>query len=356
MSPGAWWLAALLLVQAPEAKPTVQRHPPQGDCRDDRGVDRCSAEQQRRVRDLFGVQPIEAHRDAGDQVRRAFYVDGYGTDVVAIAFVRPKGGEPSLWVHFPKGDEGKRHEPLSAPVPQDVWDGVIQRSSHFDRQLLPLRDEVAESGEMTLCMHSWVFTVEATDPAEGEYRPATLRRKTEDACDDGLVEAYAQELYRAAVPLLAPCARLDRSLHRNEATLLSACRLLRGDRLAAAEVMNLLDRLDIEGPEDSARLNGLFAYDARIDWAGEPLGTSGDAAKAWAKKVSEGGSTRLYWDHVEGETSDRVRFVGLLSRSVEGEAIYRNARVELIWTRDGRSFQIERGTVGPFEPESAAKP
>ena len=359
MTPAALWIAPLLLLAAPAKTPPAERHPPLGDCRDDDGVDRCSADQQRRVRELFGVKPIEAHRDAGDQVRRAFYVDGYGNDVVAIMFIRPKGGDPSLWIHFPKASDGTRSEPLQAPVPAEVWDGVIRRSSHFDKPLHPLPEARSDSGEITLCIHSWVYTVEATDPAAGEYRPATLRRKTEDACDDGLAEVYAGELQRAAVALLPPCDRLDRSQHRNEATLLSTCRLLRGDRLAAAEVMNQLEEFRyVEGPEEAVLLRGLFAYDARIDWAGEALDTANKPAETWAKKMAEGGRTSLYYDYIEGESANRVRFVGLLSRSIEGEARYLQARVEQIWVRDGRNFHIERATVGPFEPEPsrAGKP
>lgn len=352
--------AWLILGFAPAKSPKPAKgQPPAADCHDDDLVDRCSPEQQRRVRELFGVKPIEAHRDAGDQVRRAFYVDGYGNDVVAIAFIRPKGGDPTLWVHFPSEPDGKRPEPLRAPVTQEVWDGVLDRSRNFDRPLAAPAPEPDAPGMQTisLCIHSWVYTVEATDPAEGEYSPATLRRRTEDACDDGLAEPYATELQRAAVPLLPPCARLDRSLHRNEATLLSACRLLRGDRLAAAEVMNQLDRLRrAEGPEEVALIAGLFAYDARIDWAGEILDAKGGAAAAWARKLAEGGRTVLYYDVIEGESADRVRFVGLLSRSVDGEDRYRLARVEQIWVREGRDFEIERATVGPFEPEPAAKP
>lgn len=345
----AWLILGFAPAKSP--KPPAKTPPPAADCADDDLVDRCSPEQQRRVRELFGVPPIEAHRDAGDQVRRAFYVDGYGNDLLAIVFVRAKGRDPVLQVHFPRGSDGTRAEPLQAPVPNAVWEDVIRRSSHFDEQLKRLPEAPSASGEITLCIHSWVFTVEATDPAEGEYRPATLRRKTEDACDDGLVEAYATELQRAAVPLLAPCARLDPRQHRNEATLLSACRLLRGDRLAAAEVMNLLDRFGaVERAEDSAQLQGLFAHDARIDWAGESFASPGGAAELWARKMSEGGPTRLYWDYVEGETADRVRLVGLLSRSLENDG-YSRARVEQVWEREGRSFQIERATVGAFEPE-----
>jgi hypothetical protein len=355
-----WWLAGLLLVQAPQAPPRPDRYPPLGDCRDDNLLDRCSPEQQRRVRELFGVKTIEAHRDAGDRVRRAFYVDGYGRDVVAIAFVRAKGADPTLFVHFPRERDEKRIEPLRATVPQDVWDAVIDRSRHFDRWLqedppASVSTDPDTDAEITLCIHSWVYTVEAADPAHFEGAAPTLRRRTEDACDNGLAETYATELQRAALALLPHCVRLERDLHRNEATLLSACRLLRGDRFAAAEVMNRLDHLRrAEGPEDVGLLAGIFAHDARIDWAGEAFDTKGGAAAAWARKLAEGGRTVLYYDYVEGESANRVRFVGQLSRSVEGQDRYLQARVEQIWSREGRDFQIERATVGPFRPKPAS--
>jgi hypothetical protein len=352
MIPAALWIASLLLVAAPQKAPKADAYPPPGDCHDDDMVDRCSAGQQRKVRELFGVKSIEAHRDAGDQVRRAFYVDGYGNDVVAISFVRPKSGDPVLWVHFLRQSDGSRAEPLTAPVPEAIWQDLIRRSSHFDRRLVAPPKVQSESGDITLCMHSWVFTVEATDPA-GKYEPAILRRTTEDACDNGLGEAFATELQRAAVPLLAPCDRLDRARHRNEATLLSACRLLRGDRLAAAEVMNQLEWFrNVDEPEDKVLLAGQFAYDARLDWAGEQIASAGSAAEAWARKVTEGGRANLFYEFIEGQSADRVRFVGLLSRAVEGESVYRRARVEQIWTRNGSRFEIETATVGPFEPET----
>ena len=354
MIPAVFWIATLLAVAAPAKAPPAERHPPMGDCRDDDMVDRCSPEQQRRVRELFGVKPIEAHRAAGDQVRRAFYVDGYGNDVVAIAFVRPKGGDPTLWIHFPHAAKGARPEALQAPVPGEVWEDVLRRSSHFDRRLVRPPQPPSASGEMTLCMHSWVFTVEATDPAEGDYQPATVRRATEDACDDGLAEAYAVELQRAALPLLPPCAALDRSRYRNEAMMISACRLLSGDRLAAAKVLNRADPLRfVREAEDTAELEGLFQYQATVDWNGERSGGNSTAAKFWTAKVLENGRADLYYETIEGLAPGRVRLTGRLFREITApgshEPVDEQARVEQIWTDDQGDFAIRSATVGPFQ-------
>jgi hypothetical protein len=342
-------LAFLVLGAGPlaSAEPRVDRN-----CSDDRGKDRCSAEQQKRVRELFGVKSIEEHSAAGDQVRRAFYVDGYGRDVVAIAFVRSPGREPMLRVHFPLEDK-VRVDPLTAPVPEDIWREVIERSAHFDKRLHPLPEPEPE-GTISLCIHSWVFTIEAADPARTREGKPTIRRRTEDACEDGLGEAYATGLYRAAVPLFPHCARLDRAQHRNEASLLSACRLLTGDRLAAAEVMNRVDAfLDVEGAADAPAIRDLFEYDSIVDWNGVRNEGSSSAAAFWAQRIGEGegegeGRTILYYDTIRGENADRVILTGLLSRSGAGDT-YLTARVEQIWKREGGQFVIERISVGPFE-------
>ena len=100
--------AALLLVAAADAQA-----PETAGCADDRGVDRCAEAQQRRMRDLYGVRSIDKHQAAGDQVRRIFYVDGYGRDLILISLVRAPGHDPMLWVHYP-GEGGQRPAPQQA--------------------------------------------------------------------------------------------------------------------------------------------------------------------------------------------------------------------------------------------------
>ena len=350
----AVYFAAVLLVAAPVEEKPSSVFPPRGDCRDDRLVDRCAPEQQGRVRELFGVKPIEEHRKAGDQVRRAFYVDGYGRDVVAIEFIRPKGADPLLRVHFPAREGQARTPPMSAAVDAERWSALLRRSEHFDRepQARPRKPgEKDEDEEIVLCLHSWVYTVEATDPARGEDEAPPVRRRTEDACDNGLAEAFATELGATAVPLLPPCALLDRERHRNDMSLLASCGLLKGDRLAAAGVMNRVDALrHSDEEEDLALLRPLFGYRAGVDWAGE-ANEGADAAAFWLRKTREADAD-FYFDEIVGETADRVRVLGALYRSVgEGEAERQElAKVELVWEQEGNRYQIERARVGPFEP------
>ncbi len=345
--------AALWLLAAPpagQAAPVVQQ--PTG-CKDDRGVDRCAAKQQRKMRDLFGVRPIEEHAAAGDQVRRVFYVDGYGRDVVAIEFIRPKGADPMLRVHFPAEGKAARVPPMTAAVDSERWADLLRRSGHFDRALPP-RPAVEQGSygpdAIMICLHSWVFTAEASDPAEGEASPATVRRRTEDACDDGLTEALATELAGMALPLLPPCAVLDRKQHRNEMMMLAACRNLKGDRLAAAAVRNAAHRLPYaDGDGDLALLAPLFAHQAVVDWAGE-TNKDQDAAAFWLRKVKEA-DARFYFEEMTGETAQRVRLRGLLHRRFgkDDDARFEAAKVDMLWVEDGEGYQIERTIVGPFE-------
>jgi hypothetical protein len=346
--------AALLLFAAGFAGPEAAGEQPHArDCSDDRGVNRCAADQQRRVRALFGVRSIEEHRDAGDQVRRAFYVDGYGQDTVAIELIRSKGADPMLRVHFPQQEGRARPEPLTAAIGSELWSAMLRRSEHFDREPAPERAQ-GKNGDgeaILLCLHSWFYTVEATDPGQGRWAAKPVRRRTEDACDNGLAEAFATELGAMAVPLLPPCAALDRKQHRNEMALLKVCGYLTGDRLAAAAVMNHIETLrDAEGEAGVAPITPLFAYEAALSWAGE-ASKKGEAAATWARKVREADAS-FYFDDITGETAERVRIRGGLYRRVgeEGAGREEAAPVELVWEEDGGDFQITQATVGVFAP------
>ena len=339
---------------------------PVDDCRDDRGTDRCAAEAQERVRTLFGVQPIEAHRDAGDQIYRAFYVDGYGRDVVAISFLRRPGHDPELLVHLPRWEGQARPEPLRAMVPQNVWDDVARRSAHFDRELVSRfpraesESTLTEDDEViTLCLHSWVYTIESVEDSNAPSPQPVIRRRTEDACNGGLTGAFARELDRAAVSLLPPCARLDPAQHRNAATLLAACGWLGGDRMAAAEVRNRAHELRwVENVHDVSLLARLFHSDSVIDWNGERIAGFGgtERARFWVQKAMENEARTLFFDEIQGENARRVRLTGFFERWPDGpndSELLERAPVEMIWTRRSSrddAFFIESATVGPFAP------
>ena len=344
----------LLLLLAVAAAAQTPR-PDDRACRDDRGTDRCADAEQRRMRDLYGVPSIEEHRRAGDQVRRVFYVDGYGRDLVLLAFVRSPGRDPSLRVHYPRPEEGERPAPLQAPVPQALWDEVISRSAYFDRRFA--RQEPGEGAAgINICIHGWVYMVEAIDrPAPRSA--AVVRRKVESACEDGPGALFAREVERLALTLLPPCNALDPDQHRNAAAMIAACHILHGDRLAAAEALNRAGAFRfIDGAADAPRLAGLFAHETRIDWNGDVYRGHGmEAGAFWAAHLSrDSGRANLFFERVEGLASDRVRVTGFLSRSADtppdSPSRYETAPVEQVWVRDHNGdLQVEAATVGPWE-------
>jgi hypothetical protein len=362
MSLGLRFIALIFLMAASgsaAARPGDRADP---GCRDGSPRDRCSPEERRRVRELFGMRSIEEHLTAGDQVRRVFYVDGNGRDLVAIAFVRSPGRDPLVSIHFPRIGGTPAREPFTAPVPRDVWENLLFRSQMFDRTVGPRPEPSDPSGGriITVCSHSWIYTAESSDPTDpADLRPGSTTTRTEDACAHGLVQFFAIEVQRAALPLLPACAILDPRQHHDEASTIADCAMLHGDRLAAAEVMNRVYALrHARDLADLNKIEGLFDFRGKVDWNGERNGTEfGAQPRFWLTKMGEGGGrTNFYFDRIEGETAYRVRLSGSLVRTIEqggeSEPIRQRARVEQIWIYGpARVFQIESVSVGPFEPE-----
>jgi hypothetical protein len=335
------------------------------DCRDNHGVDRCAPAQQAQVRALFGVQPIEAHRDAGEEVYRVFFIDGYGEESHFISFVRPfrsvsdmltrRAADPELWVRFPRRDGTPTPEPLHAVVSQEAWDLIVERARFFDRELVPLPEPVSDNGEMVTCMHGGIYSAEAVESSFLDDDQLAIRRRTENGCSQGLTEAFANELERSAVELLPDCGRLDGAHYIDTGSLLAQCARLGGDRAAAAAVRNAVNpMLWNQAPNDFGRYADLFHRDARIDWNGEVrTGQPGLLAPFWADKFTEAVAEAFFPDRIHGEGPGRVRLTGVIERSVPSDedraTLLQAAPVEMIWVRSEGRFLILDASVGAFE-------
>lgn len=218
-------------------------------CGDDQGTDRCASEIQRRMRELYGIEDVEALSAQGVTLRRTMIVDGYGSDVVAITFKRAPGRSPTVEILTPRRSGEPALQPLLTVVGQDTWNQVLAASQDFDQQLvreLPERKDPL----LSLCLHSWFVVVEAVDAARldqsvfGQHTsPAEIRRDAEDTCGDGLASRYAFELARMAREQLKECGSLRVENSRNDAALLSLCHRLGGDRMAAGDAYNFLEKL-----------------------------------------------------------------------------------------------------------------
>lgn len=345
---GAWLVLGLA--------PASGKEPPlEKICRGKRGVDRCAA-MQRELQELYGVNSIEAHQAAGDQVRRAYFIDGYGRDLVGIAFVRTAGRDLTVWVHFPRRPGDSPREPIQAPVTKAAWEHVLERSSLFDRVLVPLPNVPEEDGSITVCTHAWGYAIEATDPPDAgpDSKQRPPRRRIGNACEDDLVADYATELARSAVALFPACMALDRQHYRNDASRLAACGRLRGDRIAAADVLNSASEFrEPREPEDLPALARLFANEAVIDWPGSAASSVRDPAKAWLAKLKEARVYHFFAESVEGLSRRRVRLLGWLVRTQQGadDGRVERAPVEQIWAlTQSEDYEVESVKVGPFEP------
>ncbi|HEY0014017.1 MAG TPA: hypothetical protein VGB79_14340 [Allosphingosinicella sp.] len=327
------------------------------ECSDDRGVDRCAAEQHRSVLELYGMEPIQSAVGPGRQVRRVFYVDGYGTDLLSISFERRPERDPEAIVRFPRAQGAEPRPAMTAQVPEAVWREVVGASRNFERELV-----APPVNNLEICLHSWVFTVEAADPPRGQA-PGEARRKVADACGDGLAERFAQLVYQRTLPLFPHCAALDPERYRNGATQLVACQALRGDRLAAAGAMNAAHVLTGNPqPDETAPLRRAFAWQGTLDWAGERSGGDrGEAGAAWVARMTGAARTNFSVRAAHGLTAERVRMEGRLVRTSPGTgdaaSTYEVAPVELIWVFGGtQEWEIERAVVGPFARPAPVAP
>lgn len=327
-------IAALALAAA---KPTTDP------CRDDDGRNRCLPAEQERMRALYRVEPIKAFESGTS--RRLFYVDGYGSDVVAIEFLRMPKSDPMLRVHFPKVSGEPPIAPLQTLVTTLQWDTIIDASENFDRKFAsekPVKG-ADDDDDITICLHSWVYWAEATDPGKKS------RSVTDDACNDSPVEQYAWAAVKLARSLFPHCAMLDLQFSRNDATLLRACEGLVGDRLAAAEVWNRGKSFrSIGSAESYGGIEDFSSYEITLDYNGSV--TKGKAVDAlWKSIFAAKKHPTFYYDWIRGIDADTVSVSGGLYLSGDSDKD-QTAAVEMRWEKEADRFDLVAITIGPYKP------
>jgi hypothetical protein len=344
----AWALALLLFSAAPAAaqSDTDER------CWDDPNRASCLQSRADRLVETYGARRIEAHRDAGDQVVRIFF--WHNQDLALIAFVRAPGHEPRAYVSFPRQRGRPAPAAMEAPIPAAVWYEALDRAAYADRTFVPLPPRQPES--QTVCIHPTVYVFEANDPAVPVYEmPARIRRHSSSSCDDAPLFQFATDLRRLALPLFPACEALDPEGYGDALSRLRTCQRLSGDRLLAAEVMNLAVPLgNINGPDDLRRLQNLFDYQAAIDWNGRRRRPEeGSTAAFWLARYTEDHVAGLGIESAEGLTNGQVRLSGHLRRDRPGanDGTSQSARFEQIWARTVSGTQVTSFAVGPWETQ-----
>lgn len=327
-----------------------QTEPPR-DCRDDNWRDRCAVEDRTRVEGLLGIASIEAEAETEAEVYRARYVDGYGRDMPAVAFVRRPGQDPMVEV---SGHDGRK---MTAPVDPESWDVIVADSRFADRALAPLPEEPRPSGSPpvppAMCLHAWVVSVEMANSQLVRHKTEPVRRATQSACGGELAVNYAFALAKHAVDALAPCQLLDENKQRNDVTILATCLGLEGDRFAAATLWNRQSdgrprySLDIKDPGVWRAYLGTNGSPT-LDWQGEVVttdrGRDNRVAEALVARLDQ---TPMSFRPVKfrGLSRTRAEIEGRVEASDDRVAPYRQTWV---WDPNLSEWMLERWTVEPF--------
>ena len=329
-------------------------------CFDDNLTDRCAADEQARVRTLLGVASIEDESAAGVEAYRAFFVDGYGNDMPAVAFERRPGEGPKVVVY---GREGRS---MSAPVSADIWQNVQSESRFADRVLQePVATATAEGQPTALpamCLHSWVQTVEMANTWPERWSVTPVRRRTEDACGGGLTTRFAFHLADVAVKAIPPCDVLDEGQQRNRITQLDTCLRLKGDRLAAADLRNARSSFGLRRGADPA---DAYAWQAamgtngspRLVWAGQEIKTERSRDKNVAEfliaRHAELSSLTFRQTVFEGIDSRRAIAEGVASYVVDETTWQADYRQTWVWDPSLIEWMLSDWVVESFAPGPA---
>ncbi len=326
------WIAAFLMATGPVTEPlqAAENKPSVWDrgCGDDDGNDRCSEKVQRKMRGLYGLDPVEQFAKKGKSVRRTMFVDGYGNDLLAISFIQSADGSAQVELRLPCAGSPHCTPPLLAPASAASWDSVAR---------LPIGLENGKpgaartsDGEIAICLHSWVVVIEAVD--QDLKRAGQLA--TENSCADGPAVPYASAMADQALANLPDCSALKPDEFRNIPSLLAICTSLRGDRRAAGEAYSLARQLEHRGTQEGTALDELFIRSA--------LGRVNDLRAALK-------SDYLKFDRIEGTDRDHARISGSIHRySADGEQ-KRIAKLELEFVREDGRMKIARYRLGPFK-------
>lgn len=352
-------LAALLFILSTSTAvaQTDEGLPGPRECLDDDHANRCDPEVQARVRDLLGVASIEDEAAAGGIVYRAFFVNGYGSDMPAVAFERRPGQSPEVVIY---GREGRS---TRAPVSSEAWEQIESEARIADRVMAPLIPEPEDDPDDTsisICLHAWVQTVEIANAPRERFADEPVRRRVESACDYGLTSRFAFRLADLAVEQIPWCHRIDEANERNSVTRLNTCLFLAGDRIAAADLHNArLADVEWRGDDDvdATDWRGRLGINNRplLTWNGEAIRSNGD----WRNdpliafllaRFEEHPDLEFYPVDLEGLDARHVIVTGEVGYGFDETLMVADYQQTWEWDLNALQWMLTDWTVGPFAP------
>lgn len=348
-------VSLLLLLSAAQAlAQTDDDLPGPRECLDDDHTNRCDAEVQAGVRDLLGVASIEEEAASGAIVYRAFFVNGYGGDMPAVAFERRPGQSPEVVIY---GQDGRS---TRAPVSHEAWEQVVSQARIADRVMEPPPPAAADpdSQVVSICLHPWVQTVEIANAPRQRFTQEPVRRRTESSCDGGLTTRFAFWLADLAVEQIPWCDRIDADTERNGVTQLATCLMFSGDRMAAADLYN--ERL---ADWEWARGDDLDVRDVRaylgvntphtLTWGGQVIHSEQwsdrDVAEFLLARFRDHSYLRFWPTSVDGADSRRIVVRGMAEATIDDVRMTAGYSQTWVWNENSLSWGLSEWTVEAFE-------
>lgn len=323
-------------------------------CMDDNARDVCAAGMRAELLGRLGMVSVENEAEAGVESYRAFFVDGYGQDMPAMAFERRPGSGPTSVVY---GFGGAK---LETPISAATWAEIVSQSAFADRQLVEPEQE-SGTAPPALCLHAWNVAIEMANSPVSRSRTEPVRRRFESACNGALTTRYAFFLAEQTLKAQPHCQALSADMQRNSITALATCLSLRGDRIAAGQVF---DAKNYGGPRWGLDVSDAGTWRAwlgttgspRLNWNGEvrvtDRGRNNIVAEFIVAKLREWPSLKFNPARYEGLSSKQVRVTGIAEYGVdEGSGGYRmRADYAQIWVWDPNlsDWMVSDWTVGAF--------
>jgi hypothetical protein len=224
----------------------------------------------------------------------------------------------------------ERVQELAAAAPERQSD--TEGGQLSGRQAVPSAD--GDEVVVSMCLHAWVTITESLSDTG-------VVRRIRNACGDDPLFNASFEMPALALRGFPHCNHIDPATQRNESTQLQSCLALRGeDRIAAAEVLNILSGPSVDEVRDLA---AHLSPDAQVLIAGRADALLG-AAAAEALSGAAFDRMRIYSGPFDGRAGE-VAVPGLISRYVDDRS--EQAEVQMVWRRQDGRWRLSRMTVGP---------
>ena len=237
---------------------------------------KCTETYRNANRRLFGLPTLEKirrdkkHSDSKSELIVAT-VSLKSTGGVALVLQRDRERTPTVEIRqMLRSDRRLVPKPISVKIPESTWNMIVAKG----KMLSP----VYATDKMWVC--GAIFTVELVDGYGNISAPVG------DSCGNEPRGIFFEVLAEAALAQLPHCAALYPEGYKPTLDRLTACFVLGGEKMAAAELFNELERdlfWQSFGKADPSEIRPLFEEDVIFSWPGIPLIQDADtAAEFWA--------------------------------------------------------------------------